>query len=127
MEVTKALTGKRRVGEDGCGSSTVPYLVVLTYAINMAHRGYIIYPSPRVAQYIPHTYRHGGRDGVGWPTRGATPTPISDDPPTPLHDNVFRRVFMGGAYSEYKRLIGFAYAFEQAMHVRLSRKVFVET
>ena len=65
-------------------------------------------------------------DGTVLAGRPAVP-PFSDDPPTPLHDNVFRRVFMGGAYSEYKRLIGFAYAFEQAMHVRLSRKVFVET
>lgn len=63
---------------------------------------------------------------LGFLSDAIEPTP---NPPTPLHDKApgmpFGLCFMGTAYSEYQ-LIGFAYAFEQATHVRLQRKAFVE-
>ncbi|KAG6380231.1 amidase signature domain-containing protein [Boletus reticuloceps] len=56
-------------------------------------------------------------------------TESKPNPPTPLHDKApgmpFGLCFMGTAYSEYQ-LIGFAYAFEQATHVRLARKAFAD-
>lgn len=63
---------------------------------------------------------------LGFLSDTTEPTP---NPPTPLHDKApgmpFGLCFMGTAYSEYQ-LIGYAYAFEQATHVRLTRKAFVE-
>lgn len=47
--------------------------------------------------------------------------------PSPLHSQApgipFGIAFMGTAYSEFK-LISYAYAFEQATHVRLQRKAY---
>ncbi|KAG8216099.1 amidase signature domain-containing protein [Butyriboletus roseoflavus] len=63
---------------------------------------------------------------LGFLSDATEPTP---NPPMPLHSEApgmpFGLCFMGTAYSEYQ-LIGFAYAFEQATHVRLQRKAFVE-
>ena len=63
---------------------------------------------------------------LGFLSDATEPTP---NPPTPLHDKApgmpFGLCFMGTAYSEYQ-LIGFAYAFEQATRVRLTRKAFTE-
>lgn len=47
--------------------------------------------------------------------------------PSPLHSQApglpFGITFMGTAYSEFK-LISYAYAFEQATHVRLQKRAF---
>ncbi|KAF8843435.1 amidase signature enzyme [Paxillus ammoniavirescens] len=64
---------------------------------------------------------------LGFHAGTVEPTP---NPPTPLHNEApdlpFGLCFMGTAYSEY-RLIGLAYAFEQATQVRLKgRKAFAE-
>jgi amidase len=61
---------------------------------------------------------------LGFQPDGAEVLPVT---PSPLHSQApgvpFGIAFMGTAYSEFK-LISYAYAFEQATHVRLQRKAY---